>query len=190
MRIHSNMFGPLLSQIRRQRQFNFFVETGTLHGDTTELAAIAFDRVWSCDVDPKLIQKARNRLHAYTNVSLSAEGSADFLRRIKPELTQPTVYWLDAHWCGGPKPAKECCLLEELEAIGTFHVYGPYDGTSILLIDDVELMESPPPPPHDPKQWPTMQDVRLALDAWKEPYCFEWYQGPTSKILLVKPESL
>ncbi|KKN14991.1 hypothetical protein LCGC14_0990500 [marine sediment metagenome] len=188
MRIHSNFPRPLLEQFRQQHQVNFFVETGTLHGDTAELAAMMFDQVWSCDINSRLIQLAKKRLKNYPNVSLSAEGSPDFLRRIKPELTQPTVYWLDAHWCGGPKPAKECCLIEELDAIGSFRVYGFDIDHSILLIDDVELMESPPPPPHDPTQWPTMVDIRAALDGWGEPYRFEYHQGPTSKILIVKPE--
>ncbi len=191
MRIHSNVPGPLLARLRRQHHLDFFVETGSAYGDTAELAAIMFDRVWSCDIDPVLVKWSAVRLTDYTNVTLGREYSPDFLRRIKPELTQPTLYWLDAHWCGGSiKPDKECPLLEEIEAIGSFR--GPFDGHSVLLIDDINLIESPPPPPHDPAQWPTMEQLRVALNAWGEPYKFEWYQGPASQIrshvLVVMPE--
>lgn len=206
MKIHSNFPGSVLSNLRRQYELDFFVETGTAQGDTTELAANVFDWVWSCDVDLRMIGRARERLKGYYGVEFSTESSPDFLRRIEPELTHPAVYWLDAHWCGGPvKPVKECPLLEEIEAIGTFFnalrtkERGEQPqvkrarvtenlGPSVLLIDDINLVESPPPPPHDPSQWPTMDELRSALDEWGEPYRFETYQGTHSKVLIVTPE--
>lgn len=183
MQINSNIPGPLVHRLRRKWRINFFVETGTSHGDTTELAAIMFDQVWSCDINANLIEKARQRLQDYPGVKLSVESSPDFLRRIKPELAQPVMYWLDAHWSGGSiKPIRECPLLDEIASIGSLK------GHSVLLIDDINLIESPPPPPHDPKQWPTMAELRTALTAWGEPYKFEWYQGSSSQVLAVTPE--
>lgn len=183
MKISSNLPGPLVHRLRRKWRINFFVETGTAYGDTTELAAIMFDQVWSCDIDGKLIEKARDRIKDYPGVKLSIESSPDFLRRIKPELAQPVMYWLDAHWSGGPtKPVKESPLLEEIGAISSLN------GHSVILIDDIELIETPPPLPHDPTQWPTMDKVRKALSSWGEPYHFEWYQGTNSRVLAVTPE--
>ena len=183
MKISSNIPGPLVNRLRRKWRINFFVETGTCHGDTTELAAIMFDQVWSCDIDGSLIEQARTRLSQYPGVKLSVEASPDFLRRIKPQLCQPVMYWLDAHWCGGPvKPAKECPLLEEIKAIQSL------SGHSVILIDDIELIESPPPSPHDPAQWPTMDQLRETLAIFDAPYTFEWYQGSSSRVLAITPE--
>jgi hypothetical protein len=180
VRIHTNFPGPLVARLKQEHGLEYFVETGTAHGDATELGAIAFDRVWSCDIDPSLIKQAEQRLKDYSNIELSAEASPSFLRRIKRELTRPVLYWLDAHWCGGRvRPPKECPLLEEIEAIGSF------SERSVLLIDDINLIEAPPPAPHNPAQWPTMHDLRVALDAWKEVYRFEWYQGTSSRVLVV-----
>lgn len=177
MKISTNLPGPLLS--RYKNSHSLFVETGTAHGDTTELAAVMFDEVWSCDIDPGLVNKTAERLKGYGNVTLSRMLSPAFLKSIKDKLDRPTIYWLDAHWCGGPKMHKECPLLEEIQAIGSFN------DSSVILIDDIELIDNPPLPPHDPKQWPTMEELRMAFDVWEEPYNFEWYQGPKSKILIV-----
>lgn len=183
MVINSNIPGPLVHRLRRKWRINFFVETGTGHGDTTELAAIMFDQVWSCDIDGNLVDKGRIRLTEYPGVKISVESSPDFLKRIKPQLAQPVMYWLDAHWCGGPaKPTKECPLLEELKSIESLL------GHSVILIDDIELMESPPPEPHDPAQWPTMDQIRETLESWKEPYELELYQGISSRVLAITPK--
>lgn len=185
MKINTNIPGPLVNYLRRKWRLNFFVETGTCHGDTTELAAIMFDHVWSCDIDEALINAARLRLKDYSGVRLSVEHSPDFLRRIKPEVELPAMYWLDAHWCGGPvKPIRECPLLDELKAITSLR--GEH-GFSVILIDDIELIEAPPPPPHDRMQWPTMDEVRLVLNSWNEPYEFTWYQGTSSRVLAITP---
>ncbi len=183
MKISTNIPGPLVHYLRRKWRINFFVETGTAYGDTAELAAIIFDQVWSCDIDPTLIEHARNRLSEYTSiVDLAVESSLDFLRRIKPQVSQPVMYWLDAHWCGGPiKPTKECPLIDEIEAIGSLNTH------SVLVIDDINLMESPPPLPHNPAHWPTIAQVHESLLKWGEPLHTEVHQGDNSRVLVVTP---
>ncbi|MHC4867501.1 MAG: hypothetical protein ACYTEX_25795, partial [Planctomycetota bacterium] len=110
---------PLLARLRRQWGIKSFVETGTAYGDTAELAAMMFDEVRTCEIDPQLVAHSRDRLKDYPNVQVTQEYSFEFLSRVKHELPRPIMYWLDGHWCGGPvKPAKECPLLDELQAIG------------------------------------------------------------------------
>jgi hypothetical protein len=186
MKINTNLPGHLIRQLRAEYHLPNFVETGTGGGDTTELAAIMFDAVWSCDIENTNARTTQERLREYTNIKLSVEPSEEFLQRIKPELTEPTLYWLDAHWCGSKiKPKKECPLLEELKAIGTFFLS---EKPSVIIIDDVNLMLNPPPPPHDPKQWPTLGDLQIAFNAWNEPYTMTWHQGINSKIVVVTPK--
>jgi hypothetical protein len=66
------------------------------------------------------------------------------------------VFWLDGHWSAGDTAGEgdECPLLEELATIGPQHA---------ILIDDARLFIEPPPPPHDPSQWPTLEQVMAAL---------------------------
>lgn len=182
MEISSNILGPQVAYLRRKWRLNYFVETGTAHGDTAELAAVCFDKVFTCEIDPALAVKARQKLVNYPHVEVFEMPSPEFLRQIKRRLNQPTMYWLDAHWCGGPvKPAKECPLLDELAEIGSLH------GHSVILIDDVNYMLSPPPSPHDPKQWPTMTQLEATFGSWKEDLILKVEQGPRSKVLIVTP---
>lgn len=180
-RISSNIPGPIVTDLRRKWKLKSFVETGTFEGHTTELAAVVFDEVWTCDIDPDMVVKAQERLQPYTNVRISVERSANFLRRIKPLVTQPIMYWLDAHWCGGRKLAKECPLLDELKAIGSLN------GNSVILIDDIELMEKPPPRPHNPRQWPTLQQIKDVINSWGENLNISVHQGPNRKVMVVTP---
>jgi FkbM family methyltransferase len=81
--------------------------------------------------------------------------SRDILPQL--DLSEPTVFWLDGHWSAGDTAGEgdECPLLDELATIGPQHA---------ILIDDARLFIEPPPPPHDPEQWPTLEQVIDALD--------------------------
>jgi len=182
MEIHSSIIGPTLTKLRMQFGIKNFVETGTCHGDTAELGALIFDRVFTCEIDPNLFVEASRRLAGYPHAQIFQMESPAFLRQIRAELARPTIYWLDGHWCGGPvKPPKECPVLEELAEIGSLH------GHSVILIDDVDYMMKPPPPPHDPNQWPTITAVQNALASWHVQTTIE--QGPRSKVMIVTPEA-
>jgi len=181
MEIHSNIPGPLVSRLRRQYRLDFFVETGTNRGDTAELAAIYFDVVFTCEINPDRLARAQKRLAEYPNIRFYNLPSPEFIRRVKPSVSQPALWWLDAHWCGGPKPPKECPLLEELAEVKGTH------GHSVVLIDDADLFLAPPKPPHNALDWPTMDQIRHALSSWNETLNIEVIQGPNTKVICVTP---
>ena len=185
MQIHSNIHGPTVAELRRKYRLNYFVETGTAGGDTTELAAIYFDRVFTCEIDEGLLARSIKRMAEYNNIDFYHMPSPDFLRHIKRQVSQPAMYWLDAHWCGGPvKLDRECPLLEELEIIGGLH------GHTVVLIDDLQIMLEPPAPPHDPTHWPTVDDIHAKLSEWAGTVKTSIVQGQNSKIMVVEPVEL
>lgn len=182
MKIETNLPGPVVAKLRREFRINYFFETGTAKGDATELAAIMFDKVFTCDIDPEAIHVTSLRLADYDNVQIKYMPSPDFIRLVKRQLDQPIMWWLDAHWCGGPiKPQKECPLLEELEAIGSLN------GHSVLLVDDIHYMTKPPPYPHNPAQWPTIKQVHAAIAAWNEDLTFSIVSTANSSVLVYHP---
>ena len=182
MKIETNLPGPIVAKLRREFRLNYFLETGTAKGDAAELAAIMFDKVFTCDIDPEAIRAASLRLADYSNVQIKYMPSPDFIAHVKRQLDQPILYWLDAHWSGGHiKPAKECPLLEELAEIGGLN------GHSVLLVDDIHYMTKPPPKPHDPKQWPTIEEVHRAIAAWKEDLTHSIVETPNSQVLVYHP---
>ena len=68
----------------------------------------------------------------------------------------------DAHWCGGERVGRvECRLLDELRCIGGRR-------RDVTIIDNVGYLIHPPPEPHRPQEWPTMQEV-LAVVAEQFP---------------------
>ncbi len=75
-----------------------FVETGILDGDGIAVALhYGFNRVYSCDIAPECIEKAKRRFPE-TNVYLSLGDSREFIRQMAGQVEGPALFWLDAHF--------------------------------------------------------------------------------------------
>jgi hypothetical protein len=158
----------LMFAMRKRFGLEQFVETGTYHGKSAMLATSQFDLVTTCDIDPEKVKRLTGlRLPSPKRLVAICGNSPDVLRTIfaDPDC-KPALVWLDAHWSEGPKLGPECPLLDELLAIGGTH------GKHVILIDDARLFLNPPPPPHDPGQWPTFNEIR-ALCAKIRESCLE-----------------
>lgn len=77
------------------------------------------------------------------------------------DLHRPALFWLDAHWSGGPTAGEqnECPVLDEIRAINDWSL----SAESCILIDDARLFFGPPPPPHKLDQWPTFTEISDTL---------------------------
>lgn len=146
---------PLTLALRDAGQFSAFVETGTYKGDTTRWAAGEFASVTTLEAYKPRYTKTKSGLKDLSNVRFVHDDSRNLVNYL-PDV--PAILWLDAHWCGDYEKSLgtdgECPLIEELAAVR------PGD---VVLIDDARLFINPPPRPHDPKQWPTMEQIRKAL---------------------------
>ena len=153
-RVHPGLPPELARAARRAVGAHTLVETGTFLGASAALAAEMFKRVVTIEKDPGLYAAAREGNRDLQNVEWVLGDSRDVLRQL--DLSTPTVFWLDGHWSGGDTAGEddECPLLDELALIGPAHA---------ILIDDARLFVEPPPPPHDPGAWPTLEQVIAAL---------------------------
>jgi len=97
-----------------QKQFGIktFVETGTGGGMGVRFWSRYFDHVYSCDVDANVITRARDFLHRCNNVTVELMPSHKFLAKLRPQLTGPVLYLLDAHAMKEESP-----IPKELEAL-------------------------------------------------------------------------
>jgi hypothetical protein len=131
------------------------VETGTWTGDGTRALARRFDKVETIELSLKLALRAKRAFLFEPRVRVRYGDSAKLLR----PSTEPTLYWLDGHWSGGETAGAdhECPVLDEIRATSPGHRQDCY------LIDDARLFVEPPPPPHDPAQWPTLDEIRELL---------------------------
>ena len=149
----------LMVSLRDRYGLQQFVETGTFHGDTAIRALAYFDTVTTCEISPEQVAILRRRLPSDLpppkKLRLVCGNSPDVLRDVfaGPECL-PALVWLDAHFCGvGMKLGPECPLIDELRSVGGTH------GRYVILCDDARLFLNPPPPPHDPSQWPTFAQI-------------------------------
>lgn len=152
--VHPGLPPRLARTARRAVGARTLVETGTNVGNSAAAAAPLFERVVTIEKDPTLHAAARDRHGELQNVEWVLGDSRDVLPQL--DLSEPTVFWLDGHWSAGDTAGEgdECPLLDELATIGPQHA---------ILIDDARLFTEPPPPPHDPAQWPTLEQVMAAL---------------------------
>ena len=139
-----------------------FVETGSGHGTTAEMASKIFPEVYTVELSDELFQEVRERFRGESGIHYRQAHSTTFLRELVPDLTGPVLYWLDAHWSAANTAGKDsqCPVLEELGVINSRDMNQDY-----ILVDDAHLFFSPAPlqPPIDPVQWPNIVQIIAAL---------------------------
>jgi hypothetical protein len=132
------------------QRFGTFVETGTWQGGGIQAALNAgFRHIASCDINEDLVLQARARFRGEA-VEVFHGSSEEFLGRLIPKLTEPTVFFLDAHAMPPSAKAKEfspltlkpgdeanptlqCPLQEEVQLILQHEFMG-----HVILVDDVQ----------------------------------------------------
>jgi hypothetical protein len=137
------------------------IETGTFLGDSARALGEVVPAVWSIELSPELHQAAKTKFIDRPNLHFAHGYSPAVLPGILASLSAPALFWLDGHWSGGETAgdSDECPVLDELRSIDAW----PQASGSCVLIDDARLFLGPPPPPHDPSQWPTFIEVVDAL---------------------------
>ena len=95
------------------------VETGTYHGVTTEFLASLSTLVHSVELDQRYLDIARQRVGNNEIVKLHFGNSPDVLNFILPDMPQPAMFFLDAHWGG------YCPLLDELNTMANNRIVNP-----------------------------------------------------------------
>ena len=132
------------------------VETGTYYGGTARDLSGLFESVVTVELSDDLYEQVSPELAPIPNLQTFHGESPELLRRVH-DASVPTLYWLDAHWSGGPTAgeANPCPLLDELDAIQGGH---PDDA---LLIDDARQFATT----RHPQSWPTLV---AAIDALRE----------------------
>ncbi len=159
--IHFSIDENMLKMFSTKKELEVFVETGTYKGDAIGKALPYFREIHSVEMSPAYYESARQRFAGDQKVHLYLGDSAAVLGDVQKSLRNKVVcYWLDAHWCADENTAgaeSQCPLLGELAAIGKI------GAESIVLIDDARFFLSPPPAPHACAQWPSLEDVLVAL---------------------------
>lgn len=98
-------------EIRDKFGIKTVIETGTYYANTTRWLSSNFDKVYTCEIDPKSYEIAKEQLEGYANVTHVLQASQEFLPIALEKAEGPTLVFLDAHWFENP-------LLKEIELVG------------------------------------------------------------------------
>lgn len=148
----------LILQINKVLGSKCFIETGTFRGDTAKWASNHFESVITIENSLEIYKETTGRLSGIRNIDFRFGHTIEQLGKIVPALDSAGIFWLDAHWCGGPSYGRqdECPVIAEVQIINNSEY--PH----CILIDDARLFMEPPPYPHDIGSWP---DITALLNA-------------------------
>lgn len=151
----------LVVELARLNGSTVFVETGTLHGETTKWAAGHFNAVHTIERSDTLYEMHHRELARLEGVTPHHGDSRAVLPRVLAEIgDRRAVHWLDGHWSGGVTAGEddECPVLDELACLAE-------RADDIILIDDARMFLCAPPLPHKASHWPTIPEIVNALPA-------------------------
>ncbi len=156
--IHAAPISDLALSLARAGGLRQFVETGTYVGQSLPWAARNFERVWTVEISADYQRQAMANVGPLPNVRFVLGDSATELAKICRELTDPALFWLDAHAGAGYFGAEDNCpLLAELEVV----LAGSQP--HCILVDDARAFVAPPPPPFDYRKWPSLDEVMAVI---------------------------
>ena len=129
---------PVKHSVVKEYQSRFgprvFIETGTFAGGMIDAVRSRFDRVVSIELDPGWHGRAVERFRADPGITLLQGDSGVRLQEVLDALTEPALFWLDAHYSGPvtARGALDSPIVRELDAIRAHGVRG-----HVVLIDDM-----------------------------------------------------
>jgi len=133
------------------RQFGLpnLVETGTFLGAMVMATRNHFSRIDTIELDHGLWERATQLVSPYPHVHVHNGDSAVMLETIVSSLTEPALFWLDAHY-SGPSTAQgglDTPVRRELDI-----VLGSNE-RHVVLIDDARAFGTE-------KDYPTLEEIR------------------------------
>jgi hypothetical protein len=155
----------LVLALRDHFKLRLFLELGTYKAGTALWAAEHFERVITIEgYRPRFEKTYAANKDKFANLQFVFGDTRTTLPGILAEINEPVLIWADSHWCGegaqdSHERGDECPLMIELETINAH----PYAAQHVILVDDARLFTAPPPYPHDPAQWPDIEEVKNEL---------------------------
>ena len=110
------------------------VEAGTYYGEMIAAVAPRFRRIYSIEIDERLAGLAQARFRKLPQVTVLHADSQTAVPKLASELNEPSLWWLDAGYCGWAGAAGRTDRLSgEMEAI----LAAPVEG-HVILMDDAD----------------------------------------------------
>lgn len=117
------------------KNYNYFIETGTLDGETIFELEPYFNKLYTIEYSEKYYSSTKNRYKG-DKIDFILGDSSIVFETLLPTITDRCIFFLDGHWSGGDtgKSSKDCPLIEEIT-----NIYNLFKYSAIIIIDDYRL---------------------------------------------------
>lgn len=151
-------------ELQNKFYYDFFIETGTLHGEMVYKLNNYFKDLITIELDMNLFHSAKRRLRNYSKIKCLQGDSGKVLPEIISKIQNPCFFWLDGHYSGGytAKGNKDTPIEEELNAILS------QKQNHIILIDDASCFGN-----QDYPDYPKIEKIENIIKSKKPDYNFE-----------------
>jgi len=111
-----------------------FFETGTYRGKMVYAVMPYAKEIYSIELDQTHFERARKRFAGYPNIHILQGQSGEVIPRVLTGISEPCLFWLDAHYSGGStaKADLETPIMQEMQCI----LNHPRAADHVILIDD------------------------------------------------------
>ncbi len=117
------------------KNYECFIETGTLNGDTIFAVESYFNKLYTIEYSEKYYIATKNKYRGDKITFIHGDSSKIF-EKLLPEIKSNSIFFLDGHWSSGDtgRSEKDCPLIEEIT-----HINNLFINKGIIIIDDVRL---------------------------------------------------
>lgn len=143
-----------------------FVETGCEHGEALVWAhgyGFKEEDLFSCDIRREAVNKVK---HMFPKATIIRSDSLEFLRVVLPTLTEPALFWLDAHFpklYGDASEAESWPMFEELQLISQLKRNLDKD---VIICDDLRVIQNANNPRYLPGEVEPEWIVPVTNEQW------------------------
>jgi hypothetical protein len=117
--------------------YNVFIETGTLNGETIFAMEPYFNKLYTIEFSQQYYLNTKKRAQARrSNINFILGDSSIVFGSLLPTINEKAIFFLDGHWsCGDTGKSEQVCpLMEEIT-----HINKLFKSEAIIIIDDYRL---------------------------------------------------
>lgn len=151
----------VIRYFQKKYSIKILVETGTFRGEMVYTQRKIFEKIISIELSKELSEIAQKRLRRAKHIEIINGDSGKILKNITNRISQPAIFWLDAHYSGfeTAKGFLVTPITSELDVILSSKI------NHIILIDDARMFIGE-------NDYPTIQELKNYILSKRNNYIF------------------